>query len=186
MKLTLDNRDTEMIHIDTYSMLTGESAEEQERENMKDQGRDDWDTVDIEYNHDAIVKDFAMASIEYLQHELSTEKPKIVESITYVSHGSPKFYNYTTDHYVAVYDVDEDELQKYIALNYDAVIEKARAYDSFYVSGEVSKEDLAHAGLCHYIDNTINGEYYNGELWECEGQIYYQNSTMPDIIESNY
>lgn len=178
MQITLDNRDTENVHIDTYQMLTGESSEEYERENMREDGREDWDTVDITYNHDEIVKDFAMASINYLSHELTTEKPQIVESIEYVSHGLPKFYNYTTDHYVAIYTVNTVELHKYIAANYDAIYSKAKNYDASIVDGEVSKENLAHAGLCHYIDATISQDDYNMAMWETETEIYYNNATI--------
>ena len=72
MKITLNNLDLEHVHIDTYQMLTGESAEEYERESMKEDGREDWETVEIEYDHSAVVKALALASINIIsQYNLS-------------------------------------------------------------------------------------------------------------------
>lgn len=180
MKITLDNRDLEHVHIDTYQMLTGESSEQMERENMREDGREDWDTVDIEYNHDAIVKALAHASINIISQE--TAHDKIIESITYVSHGSPQFYNYTTDWYIADYEVDIVALHKYIASNYDEVFKKASLYDDYIRTGEVSKENLAHAGLCHYIDTAITADDYNTSIWEKESECYYQNQIVNAMV----
>lgn len=180
MKITLNNLDTENIHIDTYQMLTGESAEEYERENMKEDGREDWETVDIEYNHDAIVKALALASINIVSQE--TAHDKIVQSITYVSHGSPRFYNYTTDHYIADYECDTVALHNYIASHYDEVLKKAQSYDDYVCTGEVSKENLAHAGLCHYIDNAIKADDYNMAMWEIESECYYENQIINAMV----
>lgn len=175
MKVTIDNRDLEDVHIDTYTMLNGESAEEHEREYMREDGREDWDTVDIEYDHEAIVEGLAHASIEKVWQEVRFEKPQLIESITFVSCGSPKYYNFTTDHYIADYEVNTQKLQEYIVEHYDAVREKARGYDS-----EISDENLAHAGLCHYIDSIISKDDYNMAMWEAESDVYYQNMKIAE------
>lgn len=175
MKVTIDNRDLEDVHIDTYTMLNGESAEGREREYMREEGREDWDTVDIEYDHEAIVDKFAHASIEKVWQEVRFEKPQVIESITFVSCGSPKYYNYTTDYYIADYEVNTPKLQEYIVEHYDAVREKAKTYDDSIVEGDVSTENLAHAGLCHYIDSIISKDDYNMAMWEAESDVYYQN-----------
>lgn len=178
MKITIDNRDLGHVHIDTYGMLTGESAEEYERENMREDGREDWETVEINYDHDAVVKALAMASINTVTQE--TAHGGIVESITYISHGSPRFYNYTTDWYVADYEVNTPKLNDYIAAHYDEVLEKAKSYGTSYE--EVTKENLAHAGLCHYIDNTINADDYNMAMWEHEHESYSENQTTNTMV----
>lgn len=185
MKITIDNRDLEHVHIDTYQMLTGESAEEYERENMREDGREDWDTVDIEYNHDAIVKALAHESITIVTQE--TAHDKIIEKIDYISHGSPKYYNYTTDWYIADYEVDIVALHKYITSNYDEVLKKAQSYDAVinYGNGHItgmSKEILAHAGLCHYIDNAITADDYNMAIWEKESECYYENQVVNAMV----
>lgn len=176
MKIILDNRDTENIHIDTYAMFTGEHAEEVERENMKEDGREDWDTVEIEYNHDAIVHDLAHASIEYVEQE--TKGDGIIHSIFFISSHSPRFYNYTTDWYLSEYDVDIVKLNEYIGKNYDDVRALAQKYDDSLVSGEVSKDNLAHAGLCHYLNTTIIADDYNIHMLEKETDIYYENANI--------
>lgn len=174
MQITLDNRDTENVHIDTYGMLTGDSADEMQMENFREDGQsDDYDDYDWSYDHPAIVRDFAHVSINYLYNELVTHGNGIVESIQYVSHGSPKFYNYTTDYYVAIYTVNPVKLHEYIAQNYDAVLEKAQGY-----RGDDLSENIAHAGLCHYIDATIDRDDYNMHMWESEHEVYYENTTV--------
>lgn len=181
MKIKIDNRDLENVHIDTYQMLTGDSAEEMLRDYEQENGREDYETVDIDYDHNGVVKDFAMVSIDYLSQQLTTAKPQVVKNITYISHGSPKFYNYTTDYYVADYDVNIVELHNYIAANYDAVIEKVRSYKNVYSYTpieDISKYDISHAGVCHYIDSVIERDDYNMALWECENEIYYEHSTV--------
>jgi len=180
MKITLDNRDLEHVHIDTYQMLTGESTDDMMREDMREDGREDYETVDIDYDMPAIVEGLAHASIEVLLQEVKYEKPKIIESITFVSQGSPQFYNYTTDHYIMDVECNTVELHNYIAAHYDEVLAKAKTYDDSIVDGEVSKENLAHAGLCHYIDNIITCDDYNMAMWEAESNVYYENMTVAE------
>lgn len=179
MTITLDNRDT-IATIDTYQMFTGDSTDEMMRENMREDRREDYETVDIDYNMPAIIEALAHESIYYLSHELTTEKPQVVESITYVSHGSPKFYNFTTDYYIADYVVNIVELHNYIAANYDAVLEKCMGYARVYSIADITTEDKAHAGLCHYIDSVIEKDDYNSEIWEKEAEVYYENMTIKE------
>ena len=179
MIITIDNRDTENTHIDTYRMLTGESAEEYERENMREDGRDDWNTVEINYNHVEVVNWLANESIEILTQAIANTKyANIVKSITFVSAGSPTYYNYTTDHYVMDIEVDVVELHNYIAKSYEAIYEKAKSYDASIMDGEVSKESLAHSGICHILDNCITADDYNTAMWEKEMECYSENQVI--------
>lgn len=164
MKITLDNRDLANVHIDTYAMFTGESAEEYERESLREDGREDWDTVEINYDHNGVVESLAMCSINIVTQE--TAHDGIITNIKYLSHGSPKFYNYTTDYYIAEYEVNAPKLNDYIAAHYDEVLKISESYDT---------PDLAHAGLCHYINNAITADDYNDAMWEREMECYYEN-----------
>lgn len=166
-------------------MLTGDSWAESEIDYICGKLKDDsltYDDLEWEYDHNAIVKDFAHASIDIILRE--TAHDGIIKDITYKSHGSPKFYNYTTDHYIAEYDIDTVALHNYIAAHYDDVLKKAQSYDGYTVTGEVSKENLAHAGLCHHLDNTITADDYNMAMWECESEVYGGN-TIVCKIEKN-
>lgn len=184
MIITIDNRDLENVHIDTYGVLTGEGADDQQIEYLREEYKNDsltYDDFNWSYDHGAIVRDFARVSINYLFNELITHGNGMITSITLESSGSPKYYNYTTDHYVAVYEYNTVKLHDYIAQNYDAVLEKVRTYDSvmsYTPVDDISKDDLAHAGLCHYIDNTIDREHYNMHMWEHETEVYYENTTV--------
>jgi hypothetical protein len=176
MQITIDNRDLQNVHIDTYQMLTGENAEEYERESMREDGREDWETVDITYDHPAIVEALAHASIATVLETLKGDG--LVQNIVYCSSSSPRFYNYTTDSYIAEYEVNTPKLHAYIASNYDEVLAKAQGYDAYTLTGEVSKDNLAHAGLCHYIDGIINADDYNMAMWEKENECYYENQVI--------
>lgn len=185
MEIILDNRDTQNVHIDTYAMLTGDQWDESEIDYMREELKDDtltYDDFEWEYNHDEIVKDFAHASIEIVK-ELTSDDG-IIKNIAYVSHGSPQFYNYTTDWYIAEYEVDTPKLHEYIASHYDDVLKKAQSYDDYVCTGEVSKDNLAHAGLCHYIDNAITADDYNMAMWECEYEVYSGNTTVSKITKN--
>lgn len=164
------------MHIDTYQMFTGDSFIEREVEYLCEQHDDStltYDDFDWEFDHKAIVEAFAKASIEAILQAVAYEKPEIVKSIEFVSSASPKFYNYTTDSYVMTVDVHTPNLNDYIAKHYDAVHERARGYGTSFE--DVTPENLAHAGLCHYIDSLVVADDYNYTLWEIEHEVYSEN-----------
>lgn len=173
MNITIDNRDFENVHIDTYAMLTGDGADDFMRDCAREDGVEDYNTVDIDYDMPKIVEALAYASIDIVSE--AVKDGGIVKSITYKSHGSPKFYNFTTDYYVAEYDCDTVALHNYITKHYDGVLKKAQSYDDSIVHDNVSDDNLAHAGLCHYIDSTISADDYNMAMWEQEFDCYYNN-----------
>ena len=177
MKITIDNRDLAHVHIDTYQMFTGESAEEYERENMREDGREDWETVDIEYDHAQIVRELALASVEIVRSE--TARDGIVKNITLLNSGSPRYYNYTTDWYTAEYEVNDDRLLEYIENNRDAILEIAYGYDEYIVEGTLN---LTHAGLCHYINSAIEAQEYNALMWEKESEVYSNNQVINPLV----
>lgn len=188
-KIIIDNRDTENIHIDTYQMLTGESHDEitieYENEN-RPEGTDEltYDDFDWSYNHPAIVKDFATASIKIIDQAIKyTDYAKIIINIEYLASGSPKFYNYTSDWYTAEYICDIVALHNYIAANYDEVLAIAKKYDDYIITSEVSKENLAHAAVCHILNNCITADDYNMAMWEEEYQVYSDNTTYTLITK---
>lgn len=186
MQIIIDNRDTENIHIDTYQMLTGDSADEMtlynENETLHETNPNapdlTYDDYDWEYNHKQIVEDFAHASIQIITQAIAyTEYAKIITNIKYLASGSPKFYNFTTDWYTAEYTADTVALHNYIAANYDAILEKAKKYDDYIRTNEVSKDNLAHAAIVHILDNVITADDYNMAMWKKETEIYDENTT---------
>lgn len=189
MKIIIHNGDLENVHIDTYQMLSGESFTDMEIDNLREEYGDDitYDSFDWTYDHESIVRDFAHASINYLYNELVTHGDGLITGITYQKSGSPKFYNYSSDWYTAEYDVNPQKLHDYIATHYDEILEKVKKYHRVICDGDITSEDHAHAGLCHYIDNHINSlsdDDYNYHMWEVETEVYYENTTMELIKKS--
>lgn len=182
IKIKIDNRDFEHVHIDTYGMLTGESADEMmreyERENAKDEGREYDENRDIDYDMDAIRKELAIESICYLENELKHDWSHVIKNIELVKTGHPKFYNYTTDWYVAEFTIDEAELEKYIAENETAVRAILETYMNRYDENLV--DNKYHAGICHLINAEIDKDDYNANMWEVESEVYYDNMRFTD------
>jgi len=181
-KITLDNRDTENIHIDTYGMLTGENYDEMTLEYERDEKNNpelNYDSFDWTYEHPAIVKDFAAASIEILEQVISnTNYAKIITGIQYLASGSPTYYNYTTDWYTAEYTVDETALDAYIQANYEEIEKIVQRYDDCNATGKEYAELLNHAAVCHILNNCMTADDYNIALWEKEYEVYSENTTL--------
>ena len=182
IKFNIDNRDFEHVHIDTYSMLTGDSADEMmrdyEQDNAREEGREYDENRDIDYDMDAIRKGLAEASIFYLETELENAEDRIIKEIKFEKTGHPRFYNYTTDWYVAEYTIDEEAMDKYIEANTDAVQAILATYTNRYDENLV--DNKYHAGVCHLINNLIDRDDYNTAMWEIESEVYYENMQFTD------
>ena len=188
IKTKIDNRDFEHVHIDTYSMLTGESNDEMMRENDREdadtEGRDYDENRDIDYDMNAIREALAKESIGYLENELeNNELDGLITDIKFLNTGHPKFYNYTTDWYVAEYMIDEDKMNEYIQKHLEAVQAKLETYSKQYDENLV--DNKYHAGVCHLIDHLIDREDYNMHMWEIESEVYYENMQWSDEKEAN-
>jgi len=182
MKITLDNRDLEHVHIDTYQMLTGDSFDESEIEYQCEELKNDkltHDDFEWEYDHKQIVEDFAKASINIvlqgIRHETGGD---CITAIEYVSSTSPTYYNYTTDGYIMTVTVDTKKINKYIDANHAAIIVIAGKYDASTIDGIISRENLQHAAVCHIINTAITSDDYNMAIWESEFEVYSENTTM--------
>lgn len=181
--LTIDNRDT-LATIDTYGMFTGEGSDEMEREHMKDEGRLDWDTVDIDYDHKAIVAALAKISLEFTLEKVREYLECKDVTATIVETGSPRWYNYTTDHYVYTPVLPQGVLADYYAKHMDACNTRLAGYDC-----NDQKENWKHATWCEIVDKAITDnnsgleselDEYKYHMWECEGEAYYENATIAE------
>jgi hypothetical protein len=170
-----------------YAMLTGDSADEMmreyEREDTQEAGREYDQYRDIDYDMDAIRKGLALASIDYLEQEIVDEHKTLIQAIKFIKTGRPRFYNYTTDHYVAEYTINAIELDKYIEQNREAVESILSGYTNRYDVNLV--DNIYHAAVCHLIDNNVDRDHYNMAMWEQETEIYYENMQWSDENEAN-
>jgi hypothetical protein len=176
--ITINNTDTENIHIDTYGMLTGDSHEESTIEYESEQtGRElTYDDFDWTYDHAGIVKDLAHESIDILLQAIAhTDYAKIITGITYVSSTSPGYYNYKTDSYMMNIQYDIVQLDKYVTENYAAIYEICKKYHAYEC--DITEDDRLYAAIVHILDNCIDSESYNYAMWETEYQAYSENTT---------
>ena len=115
MLIKIDNRDLPYT-IDSYWMFNGDGAHESELEYLATEYPElekDYPKLEVGFNwsHPDIVKDLAGSSLAIIEHEMHREKWLISAPIIKETR-SPQFYNYTTDWYVAEWDIDRDELDK--------------------------------------------------------------------------
>ena len=188
--IIIDNRDTENIHIDTYQTLTGDNATESELEYINDEREPNtpkltYDDFDWTYDHAQIVKDFAHASIQIITDAIAnTPYADIIKDITLLDTSSPRYYNYTTDGYTAIYTINADELAKYIETNRADIIAIAEKYDATIIdSGIISPKNMQHAAICHILNNCITADDYNMAMWEVETEVYYENTKREPITK---
>lgn len=110
MKITINNRDLPFT-IDTYGMFNGESHYDSEAEYYADELGYTGE-IDFDFDHAAIVKDLATYSVSEIENIVNRT---IIKSVSMpIDTHSPEFYNYTTDSYDAVWDIDERRLLKAI------------------------------------------------------------------------
>lgn len=183
--LLIDNRDT-FATVDTYSTFTGESADEMMRDGLREDGREDYDDVHINYDMPEIVKQLANESLGYTL-EMVREYLNCKDiTATIVETGSPKFYNYTTDWYVYAPILPDGVLAKYYADNMEACNTRLAGYRC-----NDQKENWQHATWCEIVDRAITKnnsalesdsfDTYKMHMWEMETEIYYNNM---EVIES--
>ena len=184
MKLTIDNRDLSFT-IDTYGMFTGESCDEMEREYY----RDEYDMTDDEsselqfnYDHQAIVEAFAVASIDLLHNEFVTHGD-IVKDIRLVKTGSPSYYNFTTDYYRAEWTFNSVKLKQWINehdTEYWAFIHENWGSEWYKVQENGDKETQYAAMLDFYTQTEYDREDYESHMFEHESHVYSENMTLDE------
>mgnify|MGYP001002258266 CR=1 FL=1 len=182
IKVQIDNRDLAYT-IDTYGMFTGESVAESESEHYRDEfdlTEDEWSEIGFDYDHAGIVKDLASASVNILWNEL---KGAIVHEIAIDKTGSPQFYNYTTDHYVATWTIDADVLKQYIEeANADFENFITEFWDYEY-SKAVSEDDVdtqTVIALDFWTRRVLSEDSYNEQMWEAESEAYFNNMELDE------
>ena len=182
IKVTIDNRDLAYT-IDTYGMFTGDSVAESEAEHYRDEfdlTEDEWREIGFDYDHAGIVKDLASASVNILWNEL---KGAIVHDITIDKTGSPQFYNYTTDHYVANWTVDVDQLEAYIRNckeEFDKFVseEWEVKYTDAVMDHDVETQTVI--ALDFWTRQILSEDSYNEQMWEAESEAYFNNMELDE------
>ena len=101
MKIEINNQDT-LFTIDTYQTFTGDDNEDMMIEGFGCSR----DILDFDYNHDEIIKCLSQASFEYISGIVSDSD--IINEMRFLRHGSPKFYNYSSDYYV--FEIDYNKI----------------------------------------------------------------------------
>lgn len=184
MKLTINSLDLAYT-IDTYQMFNGESVLEGEQMHYSEEYEltdDETFNLSFDYDHKAIVQAFAEHSIAILENELTTGRysssvTNVVKGITLIKTGSPQFYNYSTDWYTAEWDIDRTNLEGYIA-GHDTAFNEWR-YESGWTSDDMLDTDkVILIWLDFYTRQELEVDTYDSQMWEIEGDVYYEHMTL--------
>lgn len=190
MIISIDNRDLP-YSIDSYGMFTGDGVEDMEFEYLREEAypelKESYPHLQIgfDYDHPAIVKELTGWSIALIEQAAHNEKwllglPMVKEI------RSPQFYNYTTDWYVAEWNIDVDELNKVIPENW-----KELAYQQNWTNlDDEGEETQIVAKISVRLLELLDVEEYNSVMWEHESECYYEHmkpdeetQKVIDIIE---
>lgn len=196
MKLIIDNRDLPFT-IDTYGMFTGDSWQEMESEYFPEEYGIKPEDVEFNYDHAGIVKDFAAKSVDTIIDTVIDpnylDDCGIVQAVgEVIDTGSPKFYNYTTDHYTAEYDIDAEALVKYVQEHstefgqfildeWREIVNVPEVITLEYLRGENEDDKFTVAALAMHLEEFK--EDYNMTMWEHEHEIYSENTTYTESMQ---
>lgn len=207
MKIKIDSRD--MVYtIDTYGTFTADSTLESEIEYYKEKYDLTEDQIELDLDHVEFVKALAGESINILSNEfvgrfdygeaqpgkaggkIPREKIEhgIVLSIGLIDTGSPQFYNYTTDHYMAEWNIDISKLKAYCDLHNDEFLPwlaEQKEKSTWDGENEDDKEYQAWAMLDFYTSREYPEEEYLEAMYEREGElaIFVPSDEMQKLID---
>lgn len=189
--IKIDNRDLSYT-IDTYGMFTGESVHEMEAEHYRDEydlTDDEWRDLDFDYDMAAITKALALESINIIWGEMPAD---IITNIDLIDTDSPRFYNYTTDHYTANWTLDDAALLEYIREHRDGWhkfaadewnhlrifnIDDDKCFD-IYDENDPDNDDLIVAMIDYYTREHLDRESYEMAMFERETEVYMEHMTL--------
>lgn len=189
MNITINNRDLPYT-IDTYGMFTGDSAEEMEAEYLANEyGLTEAERFELgwEYDHPAIVRDFAMESVNILENALIGERSQgIVLAISLPENArSPQFYNYTTDSYDATWTIDKYKLLKFADSHKNSEGQTFREYRASTNWGDMDEtsDDYIVAALDFVLPYFLEVEDYEEAMFEAEHTIYNENMKLEAVSQ---
>jgi len=189
MNITINSRDLPYT-IDTYGMFTGDSAEEMEAEYLAEQyGLTEAEQFELEwdYNHPAIVRDFALESVNILANGLEGKSSGgIVLAISLPENArSPQFYNYTTDSYDATWTIDKHKLLKFADKHKNGEGQTFREYRQSISWGDMDEasEDYIVAALDFVLPYFLDVESYEDAMFEAESTIYIENMKLEAVSQ---
>ena len=174
MLIKIDNRDLPYT-IDSYWMFNGDGAHESKLEYLATEYPElekDYPKLEVGFNwsHPDIVKDLAGSSLAIIEHEMHREKWLISAPIIKKTR-SPQFYNYTTDWYVAEWDIDRDELDKVVPKDW-----KEQAKEDGWSEDDFEKEDnVIVAKMRARMLELLSLDEYHSQMWEHESEAYYEH-----------
>lgn len=172
-----------VVHIDTYSMFSGESWAEQEYANLIDEEGADPESIEISYDMPAIRKELARESIAYILEEVDRG---IIQNVELTDTWAPREYNFQTDAYDARFTVSVSALLEWAAENKfnvdDYVAEFHQSYDGFisFVPSALKSDRAAmtwYLTICAYLRSVLEADGHNMRIWESEDEIYSDNTT---------
>jgi len=170
--IQLNNLDTPYT-VDTYATFAGNTYTEM----LCNDYDCDYDDLDYEVNMQRVVVDLAQASIDFI-----LENHDIFSAMQLVRTHIPKFYNYTTDSYVADLTVDLAKLDAWLKANKitTQIIQEFSNEFRGYPKTITPSESLDWQVL-YYLKQEADADEHNMNLWDAERQIYADHSTHKEL-----
>lgn len=177
MQIKINNLDTN-FSIDTYQIFTGDNVYDMEIEYQRDENNKE--NIDINFDHKQVVRDLALQSIETILSGLNKyENIKcIINGINLIDTFSPSYYNYTTDSYDMIIDFNSNNLNKWIK-DENKTLDVNELLNKWSLTG---KENEYCAKVIVFINEIVDKDSYNIDMWESETEIYYDNILISENV----
>ena len=179
--IRLNNQDTPFT-IDTHQYFTGDDTDEMIIRDYNDENDTDldYDSFDWSYDHKAIVKELATASLEWLQENILDD---IIMNLDLVETFSPKFYNYSTDSYSLDIEIDTGALDRlYDWSSYDGNFQAwLRDSDNQYLYETGTDDEQLDWKAMYHLEQVATDEMkgdYLMAIHESSSELWYENTEM--------
>lgn len=189
--IKIDSRDLNFT-IDTYGMFNGESSEEGEHEYYTEEYKlteAEQEKIEFDYDHNGVVKELAIASVQLLHENFVQHGDGIVKEIELIKESSPQFYNYTTDAYTANWTIDEDKLKQYCVDNapkYAEFVTEHWDYGFKKAIDESDEDTQLVIALDFYTQAEYDREDYEMSMFEYESNAWIENMKPSEEFQKIY
>ena len=179
-KITLNSQDTPFT-IDMYQTFNGDTETEQMIEYYNEENKTELDYDDFywKFNKQAIANDIANASVEYINTNVLDDVIKSVKRADTETY-SPKFYNYQTDSYDAIYTIDVEKLRSIhdFSLDYGTPFAEYIGTNRYVYKTATDTEQIEWELMYHLKCEHESNETYFLDVNEISSETMHENTEM--------
>lgn len=187
MKININSQNTPFT-VDMYQTFNGDDTVDYilDNENYEKEKSLTYDDYNWTYDTKVIHKGLAMASIEWI---LNNCDENIILNIKLDSIHSPRFYNFQTDSYNAIYELDEKRFTEYMTKhteNYNLWANN----QSYHVPTLATDNDFTATDdmLTFYLQNEFNRntitDDYLQDMFQASDELWHENTDYTPVKKS--